>query len=59
MALIIRKKDSRRIDLPVQFPMVVNQKVSVIQERRRPPDRRKAEYVLDDMKVIFAKMAEN
>ena len=59
MALIIRKKDSRRIDLPVKFPLVDSQEVSVLRQRRQLPDRRKAEYELDDMKVIFAKMAEN
>ena len=59
MALNIRQKGSRRSDLPVVFPLVDKQEVSVLQERRRLPDRRKAEYELEDMKVIFAKMAEN
>ena len=59
MALIIRQKGSRRFDLPVEFPLEDSQGVFVINDRRRLPDRRKAEVELDDMKVISAKMAEN
>jgi len=59
MALVIRQKCSRRLHLPVKFPLVDSREVTVLQERRRLANRRKAEYELDDMKVIFAKMAEN
>ena len=59
MALIIRQKGSRRFDLPVAFPLVDRQGVSVLQDRRRLLDRRKAKFEVDDMKVISAKMAEN
>jgi len=59
MPLIIRQKGGRRFDMPVEFPLEDSQGVLVIQDRRRLPDRRKAEYGLDDMKVIFAKMADN
>ena len=59
MTLIIRQKGSRRFDLPVEFPLEDSQGVFVINDRRRLPDRRKAEFELDDMKVISAKMAEN
>ena len=54
MALIIRKKGSRRFDSRVEFPLEDSQGVFVIQDRRRLPDRRKDKYELDDMKVIFA-----
>jgi hypothetical protein len=57
--LTMRKKGSRRFDQPFEFPLVDSQAVSVIQDRRRLPDRRKAKFELDDMKVISAKMAEN
>ena len=59
MALIIRQKGSRRFDLPVEFPLEDSQGVFVINDRRRLPDRRKAKFELDDMKVISTKMAEN
>ena len=55
----VRKRVSRRFNLPVEFPLKDSQGVCVIQDRRRLPDRRKIKYVLDDMKVISAKMAKN
>jgi hypothetical protein len=59
VTLIIRKKGSRRSDRPVEFPLKDSQGVFVIQDRRRLPDRRKAKYDLDDLKVILTKMADN
>jgi hypothetical protein len=59
MELVIRQKGSRRWRLPAEFPLTDSQGVFVIQDRRRLPDRRKAEYGLEDMKVIFEKMAGN
>jgi hypothetical protein len=59
MKLVVRQKGSRRWKLPAEFPLTDSQGVFVIQDRRQLPDRRKAEYGLDDMKVIFAKMADN
>jgi hypothetical protein len=59
MPLIIRQKGGRRFDMPVEFPLEDSQGVLVIQDRRRLPDRRKAKFELDDMKVISAKMTEN
>lgn len=59
MALIIRQKGGRRFDLSVEFPLEDCQGVFVIQDRRRLPNRRKAKFELDDMKVISVKMAEN
>ena len=59
MGLVIRQKGSRRWKLPAEFPLTDSQGLFVIQDRRRFPDRRKAEYELDDMKVIFEKMAKN
>jgi hypothetical protein len=59
MNMIIRQKGGRRFDLPAEFPLEDSQGVSVIQDRRRLPDRRKEKYGLDDLKVILTKMAEN
>ena len=59
MNLIVRKNGDRRFDLPVEFPLEDSQRVFVIQDRRRLPDRRKAKYGLDDLKVILTKMADN
>ena len=59
MTLIIRQKGSRRLDLPVEFPVEDGQGLLVIQDRRRLQDRRKARYGLEDLRVILAKMAEN
>jgi hypothetical protein len=57
--LIARQKSGRRFDLPVEFPLTDSHGVFVIQDRRLLPDRRKAKYGLDDLKVILAKMADN
>ena len=59
MNLVVRKKGDRRFELPVEFPLEDSQGVFVIHDRRRLPDRRKAKYGLDDLKVMLAKMAEN
>jgi len=40
-------------------PLEDSQGISVIQDRRRLPDRRKAKFELEDMKVISAKMVGN
>lgn len=58
MTLIIRQKGSRRLDLPVEFPLEDNHGLLVIHDRRRLQDRRKARYGLEDLKVILAKMAD-
>ena len=59
MNMIIRQKGGRRFDLPAEFPLEDRQGVSVIQDRRRLPDRRKEKYGLDDLKVILTKMADS
>jgi hypothetical protein len=59
MALIARKKVSRRFDLTVDFPLTDRHGVLVSQDRRLLSDRRKAKYGLDDLKVILTKMADN
>jgi hypothetical protein len=56
MILIERQKGSRRFDMPIEFPLEDSQRVTVIQDRRRLPDRRNAEQGNDDLKVIPAKM---
>jgi hypothetical protein len=59
MTLIERQKGRRRFDLPVKFPLTDSQGVSVIQDRRRLPDRRKENGNLDDLveKVSYLKTA--
>lgn len=57
MILIERQKGSRRIGLPVDFPLTDSQGISVIRERRRLPDRRKAKTSLFDLVVKFSKKA--
>jgi hypothetical protein len=59
MNMIIRQKGGRRFGLHVEFPLEDRQGVSVIQDRRRLPDRRKEKYGLDDLKVILTKMADS
>jgi len=59
VTLIIRQKGSRRLDLPVEFPVEDGQGLLVIQDRRRLQDRRKSHYGLEDLRVILAKMAED
>jgi len=57
--LIVRRKDGRRFDMPVVFPLKSSQGVIVIQDRRRLPDRRKAEYNLDNLNARHPKTASN
>ena len=56
MILIERQKGSRRFDLPVEFPLTDSQGLFVVKDRRRLPDRRKAEHGNDDQKGILSKM---
>lgn len=58
MNLVVREKGSRRLDLPVEFPLTDNQGVLVVLDRRRNQDRRKAKYDIDDLRVILMKMAD-
>ena len=57
MNLIERQKGSRRLSLPVEFPLTDSQGALVFQCRRISPDRRKAKLGLEDLRVILAKMA--
>jgi hypothetical protein len=57
--LIVRQKGSRRLDLPVEFPLTDSRGVTLIQDRRRLPDRRKIKNDFNDMKAIPAKKASN
>jgi hypothetical protein len=57
--LRVRQRGSRRIYLPVEFPLEDSQRVIVIQDRRSFPDRRKEKYGLDSLKGIPTKMASN
>lgn len=59
MTLVIRQKGSRRLGLPVEFPLEDGYGLLVIQDRRRLQDRRKAKYGLEDLRVILSKMADD
>jgi len=52
MGLIGRQKGSRRLGLPVEFPLTDCQDELVNQDRRRLPDRRLEEYDHDALKII-------
>ena len=54
---MIRQKGTRRMGLPVEFPLMDGQGVLVLQDRRKIPDRRKTQCGLEDLKVILAKMS--
>jgi len=56
---VVRKKVSRRFDLPVEFPLTDSRNVTVIQDRRRLPDRRMAINNFVDQKGMFKKMASS
>jgi hypothetical protein len=56
--LAARKKDSRRDDLPVEYPLKDSQGLFVIKDRRREPDRQKAEYDYIDLNGILLKRGE-
>ena len=53
MELVERQKGNRRRELPAEFPLMDNQGLSVIQDRRRLPDRRKAKRDIDDLKYTL------
>ena len=57
MKLVVREKGSRRMGLPVEFPLRDSQGMLVVAERRQLPDRRKAHYGIDDLRVILSKMS--
>ena len=56
MKLVIRKEGSRRNNPAVEFPLMDSQGIVVLCERRQLSNRRKAQYGIDDLKVILAKM---
>lgn len=55
--LIVRQRGSRRLNLPVEFPLTDSQGLSVVKDRRRLPDRRKAEHGIGDLRGMLSKMA--
>lgn len=57
--LRVRQKDSRRFDLPVEFPLTDSRNVAVIQDRRRLVDRRKIINDFVSQKGILTKMSSN
>jgi hypothetical protein len=59
VTLITRQKGSRRLDLPVEFPLEDGQGLLVIQDRRQLQDRRKPKYGIEDLRVILSKMADD
>ena len=59
MKLIIRQQGSRRMGLPVDFPLTDGDDMLVASDRRRLPDRRKAVHDINDLKVILSKMGSD
>lgn len=59
MNLIERQKGSRRLELPIEFPIRDCQDMLVINDRRRLSDRRKKKCGLEDLKVILSKMVSS
>jgi hypothetical protein len=57
--LIVRQRGRRRSDLPVELPLTDSRGVTIIQERRRLPDRHKVKNHLHDQKIITMKKASN
>ena len=57
--LRVRQKDSRRFDLPVEFPLTDSRNVAVIQERRRLVHRRKIINDFVSQTGILTKMSSN
>ena len=57
MKLVVREKGSRRMGLPVEFPLRDSQGTLVFTDRRKLPDRRKQHCGIDDLRVILAKMS--
>jgi hypothetical protein len=58
MALAVRQKGSRRFDIPVEFPLMDNQEIIVIKDRRQLTDRRMSENYLDVLKIMLSKMTD-
>jgi hypothetical protein len=54
---VVRQRVSRRFGLPVEFPLTDSLNVTVIQNRRQLPDRRKVINDFDDQKGIHTEMA--
>jgi hypothetical protein len=48
----MRQKGTRRLGLPVEFPLTDGQGKFVNQDRRRLPDRRMENYDHDALKII-------
>jgi hypothetical protein len=59
MKLVVREKGSRRLGLPVEFPLRDSQNILVVRDRRQLPDRRKQQCGIDDLKVILSKMSSD
>ena len=57
MKLILRQKGSRRMGLPVSYPLKDCDGVQVFGDRRQLRDRRKLAYVIDDIRTMLSKMS--
>ena len=57
MKLVVISRDCRRSQLPASFPLRDSHGVLVSADRRKMPDRRKAQYGIDDLRVILSKMS--
>lgn len=57
MRVVIRQTGSRRMGLPVDYPLTGDDDVLVSHDRRRLPDRRKLVHDINDVNVILLKIS--
>ena len=57
--MVVRQKDDRRFNLPVEFPLVDSQGLFVIKDRRQLSERRKVIDDTDDLMVMLSEMADD
>ena len=59
MTMVVRQKEDRRFNLPVEFPLVDSQGLFVIKDRRQLSERRKVKDDTDDLMVMLSEMADD
>lgn len=56
MQAVERQQGSRRLNLPVDFPLVDSEGICVVRCRRRLPDRRRAKPGLEDYSLMIVRL---
>jgi hypothetical protein len=59
MILTRRQPGDRRWGLPAEFPLVEGTGILVPADRRRPPNRRKANTSPEDMDILLSQLPAN